>query len=302
MSPRRSPRRAAALAAARRGWPVFPLYPFSKYPGLEEDWEGQATTDPDQIDAWWYEMPFANIGIACGPAKLVVVDLDAAHGDAPPPEWVGAAHGRDVLRMLAQQAGQPDPVETYTVVTPRDGEHRYFVAPPDVELRGTIGTLGWRIDTRAAGGYIIAAGSAARIDAQLRFYCESRRCRPAVLPEWLVEALTPPPRVERPPVRIALRDGRRDAYVQAALDGEVDNVQHAASGTRARTLFRSAFALGGLVGAGVLDRELARRALTDAVQVHIGVDDFTQREADGHIKNGLERGERQPRQFDDPTR
>lgn len=112
-------RLAAALAAAARGWPVFPLYPFSKYPAVS-DWENRATCDPDELAAWWSAAPY-NTGIACGPAGLVVLDLDAAHGHTPPGEWadLGVTHGRDVLRTLADRAGQPDPIDTYTVLTPR---------------------------------------------------------------------------------------------------------------------------------------------------------------------------------------
>src|SRR5262245_30999328 len=111
----------AALRIAARGWPVFPLRPGSKLPAVR-DWEHRATTDPEQIAAWWSRGPY-NIGIACGPAGLVVLDLDAAHGHQPPrgwPEEVG--HGRDVLRLLAREAGEPDPVDTYTVSTPSGGE------------------------------------------------------------------------------------------------------------------------------------------------------------------------------------
>ena len=82
------------------------------------------------------------IGIACQPAGLLVIDLDAGHGHPPPP-WadLGVTHGRDVLRILADRAGAPDPINTYTVATPR-GEHRYFLTPPGVALRNSFAALG----------------------------------------------------------------------------------------------------------------------------------------------------------------
>jgi hypothetical protein len=112
------PRLAAALHAAERGWPVFPVYSYSKYPAVP-DWEHRATRDLDQITRWWQQAAF-NIGIACRPAGLVVLDLDAGHGQLPPRQWarLGVRHGRDVLAVLADRAGQPDPVDTYTVATP----------------------------------------------------------------------------------------------------------------------------------------------------------------------------------------
>jgi hypothetical protein len=48
------PRLAAALHAAERGWPVFPVYPYSKYPAVP-DWEHRATRDLDQITRWWQQ-------------------------------------------------------------------------------------------------------------------------------------------------------------------------------------------------------------------------------------------------------
>ncbi|MFC7591275.1 bifunctional DNA primase/polymerase [Nonomuraea antimicrobica] len=65
-----------ALAAARRGWHVFPVAIGDKPPAKGfTDWGANATTDPDLIRRWWTRAPY-NIGIACGPSGLVVVDLD----------------------------------------------------------------------------------------------------------------------------------------------------------------------------------------------------------------------------------
>ncbi|MGH3776996.1 MAG: bifunctional DNA primase/polymerase [Pseudonocardiaceae bacterium] len=299
-SPR--PRLAAALRAVERGWPVFPLYPYSKYPAVR-DWENRATCDLDQITRWWATAPY-NIGISCKAAGLVVIDLDAARGQRPLP-WaqLGVTHGRDVLRILAQRAEQPDPIDTYTVVTPSGGEHRYFLAPADRELRNTTGDtgagLGWCIDTRAAGGGIIAAGSIRRVDGNPRLYRVVRDVDPVALPHWLVTALTPPPAPVRAPIQLPSAGRRLDAYVAAALDGETAAVIRAVPGTRAHTLFCSAARLGELVGAGALDETVATETLLVAAAVlDSGADRFTRREATGHITNGIARGRRNPRQLE----
>ncbi|MGH3985534.1 MAG: bifunctional DNA primase/polymerase [Pseudonocardiaceae bacterium] len=234
----------------------------------------------------------------------MVIDLDSGRGELPPPQWagLGVAHGRDVLRILAQRAGQPDPIDTYTVASPSGGQHRYFLAPGDRELRNTCAGLGWRIDTRAAGGAIIAAGSVRRIEGRLRLYRVVRGVDPVALPSWLVTALAPPPRPLRVPIPLPDPGRRLDAYVAAALDGEITAVAQAGPGTRAHTLFRSAARLGELVGAGVLDETLAAEGLLAAVAV---VDQptnrFTRREATGHITNGIARGRRNPRPLPGPT-
>jgi Bifunctional DNA primase/polymerase, N-terminal len=89
---------AAALTAAERGWHVFPLVPDAKRPAVE-DWEGRATTDPTRIRRCWSAGPYG-VGIACGPSRLVVVDLDQPKpGQTPPQAWSrpGITCGADVL-------------------------------------------------------------------------------------------------------------------------------------------------------------------------------------------------------------
>jgi hypothetical protein len=88
-----------ALEVARAGHFVFPLWPRSKKPAVK-DWENVATREPDGIRERWAALPW-NVGIACGPSGLHVIDLDDAHGHEPPEEWAGARHGRDVLARLA---------------------------------------------------------------------------------------------------------------------------------------------------------------------------------------------------------
>jgi hypothetical protein len=278
---------------------VFPLYPYSKYPAVR-DWPHRATCDLEQITRWWASAPY-NVGIACQGAGLVVIDLDGARGQQPPPPWdqLGVTHGGDVLRICAQRAGAPDPIDTYTVASP-SGEHRYFLAPTDRELRCTTGPsgtgLGWKIDTRGAGGAIIAAGSVRRIEGRPRLYRVVRDVDPVALPHWLLTALTPPPASVRVPIRLPSPGRRLDAYVAAALDGETAAVTHAAPGERAHTLFCSAARLGELVGAGVLEETVAAETLLAAAAVlDSGPDRFPHREAWGHVTNGIARGRRNPR-------
>lgn len=88
----------AALAAAGRGWPVFPLRPGDKRPAGHPERncprtgrctdghrtpEQRATLAPEQITACWQTAPY-NVGIATGPAGLLVVDLDIPKEDDGP--------------------------------------------------------------------------------------------------------------------------------------------------------------------------------------------------------------------------
>ncbi len=146
----------AALVAAARGFPVFPLWPGSKRP-IEKGWQFRATTERSIILERWRALPY-NIGIACGNG-LYVIDLDSGRGQTPPPGWAGASHGREVLARVAAAAGQCAPGPTYRVLTPSGGEHLYFAAPRNPPLRNTAGRLGWRVDTRGSGGFVVGAGS-----------------------------------------------------------------------------------------------------------------------------------------------
>jgi hypothetical protein len=112
----------AALDLAGRGFHVFPLKPNSKVPALTHDWEGRATTDPGVIERCWRTGAF-NIGIACGPSGLYVLDLDTPKPDTPPPvapfDEPGITTGADALAQLATLNAEPYPFDTLTVLTGR---------------------------------------------------------------------------------------------------------------------------------------------------------------------------------------
>ncbi|MFD3538753.1 bifunctional DNA primase/polymerase [Streptomyces sp. NPDC058662] len=267
----------AALAAAERGWPVFPLRPGDKRPAGHPERncpgtgrctdghrtpEQRATLDSGQITACWQAAPY-NVGIATGPAGLLVVDLDIPKDDdgAPPAEWAGATDGLDVFAMLCERAGERLPTETFTVRTRRGGQHLYFTAPAEKQLRGSAGRLGWKLDTRAWGGYVVAAGSTVGTGA----YEIIHDAPPAPLPTWLGDLLTPPPAPAPVPVAVLRsRIGKADRYATAALKGEVGKVAAAASGTQNTTLYNAAYALGRLIAAGALTEHEVTAALTEA--------------------------------------
>jgi hypothetical protein len=278
---------SAALTAAGRGWPVFPLVPYGKRPAIA-GWPRAASVDAGVLAAWWRRAAY-NVGIACGPAGLLVVDLDGP--GRPPPEWAGAVDGRAVFTELACRAGAT--VEpTFTVSTPSGGEHRYYSVQEGQPSRSTAGSLGWHVDTRGAGGYVVAASSVRRVDGQHRRYRVLDSTEPAPLPGWLAALLAPTPaEAIRPRIRF------RSSYVEAAVTGEVALIRRAAVGTRNAVVFRAAMSLGTLVAAGILDNNEALELLTAACTVHIGVDGFTAAEADRAVVNGLRYGLQRPRRL-----
>ncbi|MGW3711467.1 bifunctional DNA primase/polymerase [Streptomyces albogriseolus] len=257
----------AALEAAERGWRVFPLRPGTKRPALHGEkactrtgpcaarhlkWEQRATTDPDRIRAAWSRASF-NVGIATGPSGLLVVDLDT-------PEHKGssdAPYGAATFAALCERAGHAVPT-TYRVRTASGGTHLYFTAPDGVQLPNTAGTVAESVDTRACGGYVVAAGSvvpAGRYEAL-------NAAVAAPLPGWLLAILRPAPARSAGPLRLPAVDGSRAAV--AALEAECATVAAAPEGLRNTTLNRSTFKVGRFVAWGDLPRHMVEEAFQAA--------------------------------------
>ncbi|WP_216209145.1 bifunctional DNA primase/polymerase [Amycolatopsis aidingensis] len=301
----------AALHAAERGWHVFPLTPGSKQPaghnaekcpgtgrcrGGHRTWQQRATTDPDRIRAAWRQAPY-NIGLATGPSGLCVIDLDVPKpGEQVPAHWAeqGAARGEDVLAIVAEQAGHPVPGDTLTVATPSGGWHLYYRTPPGVELRKTEGErgsgLGWKIDTRAWGAYVVAPGSI--VDG--RRYRVLADTPVAELPAWLAERLTPAPPPPAPPTPI--RAGQRSRYLEAAIRAEAAKVHNAPEGQRNSALYAAALALGQLVAGGALTEAEHEAVLLTAAGRHLTVRAYSEAQARITIRSGLQAGAKRPRQ------
>jgi bifunctional DNA primase/polymerase-like protein len=284
--------RTWALHLAARGWQVFPLAPGAKKPPALDRWETRASTDPDQITRWWRHTPYT-IGIATGPSRLVVVDLDTLKpGETVPAKWAthGIRTGAAVLRALARQH-HTTITPTYTASTSSGGWHLYYTAPAGAPLRNTQALIGWKVDTRAHGGYVVAPGCPVPPSG----YQLTDDRDPAELPSWLHQALTSQPTPAASPPAIAAATNPT-GYALAALRGEADRVRTAPPGQHNALLCRAAYALGQLVGAQLLAEAIARTELTTAAQALINADcDCTPREIARVITAGLTAGARNPR-------
>jgi hypothetical protein len=284
--------RAWALHFAARGWHVFPITPGAKKPPVIDRWEIRASIDPDQIYRWWRHIPHT-IGIAAGPSGLVVVDLDTRkHGQPAPDRWatLGIGSGVGVLRALARQQ-HTTVTPTYAVTTPSGGWHLYYTAPAGVALRNTHDVIGWKIDTRAHGGYVVAPGCP--VSPSGYELIDDRDT--AELPGWLHQALTPKPptALSAPAQTVAVSPS---GYTSAAVRGEVQRVRTAPPGQHNAVLCRAAYALGQLIGAGLLDHGSARAELTAAASALISADcDCTPAEVTRVITAGFTAGARNPR-------
>ncbi|MEJ3745195.1 bifunctional DNA primase/polymerase [Actinomycetes bacterium KLBMP 9797] len=290
----------SALDHAGRGWHVFPLRPSDKRPafpdhaedactgrdprcrtaGRHVGWEERATVDPGRISRAWRSGRWG-IGIACGPSGLLVVDLDR-------PKTAGGPDGIDTFGTLCEQHHDPDAWVTYTVRTGSGGLHLYYRHPPTgPRLRNTQGGLGPAVDTRAHGGYVVAAGST--VDG--RRYEVDGETDPVPLAGWLAARLRPAPLPPQRPVVLNLGTGRQAAYVHAAIERETALVAEAVKGERNHVLYSAAIVLGQLVAGGALAERDATTALTDAA----GRAGLSPTETARTIRSGLRAGAKRPR-------
>lgn len=286
----------SALAAAVRGWHVFPCAVDGKRPALRGNWQDLATTSPDQIRDWWARTPY-NIGIACGPSGLIVIDLDMPHDDADvdddEPGVLFPLSGADILSGLAGQHGERYPGDTYVVDTPSGGCHLYFSAAVDGRVPNSAGVVGPHIDVRSDGGYVVGAGS--RIGG--RGYAARSQRAATPLPSWLArlirDSYVPPPVLQSVPApRLPIADRAQGrAYALAALREETNRVAAAQPGTRNVRLNRAAFSLGQLVTAGLIPPIPVITSLIDAAR-HAGLPED---EAIRTVRSGMAAGARKPR-------
>jgi hypothetical protein len=213
---------------------------------------------------------------------------------------------RDRPQALENLAAGQDHVVTSSVATPRGGEHRYFRRPPGSRLRSTVGArgrgLGWHVDTRGPGALVTAPGSLAIVHGVPVPYTVTGNLPVAILPGWLVTALTPlpPPLPEAgPPSPLPVTSRQVTAYVQAAVDAECRNVATATEGHRHITVFAAAAALGELLGNGWISAAAITQHLTDAARRHLGVADFDRAELSRTIRDGIAAGREHPRVLTD---
>lgn len=136
-----------ALMYAKLGLPVFPIKPKGKNPLTQHGFK-DASTDPDQIRAWWKQWPGANIGIST--EHIAVLDID-----------VDPSKGIDGNRTLAgiRDAFGTIPVDTWTAVTGRGGSHLFYKPIAGQDLRSGANVFGRGLDLRAQGGYVVVPPS-----------------------------------------------------------------------------------------------------------------------------------------------
>jgi putative DNA primase/helicase len=154
-------KKSRALKYAGLGLPVIPLHTIveghcscgdvdctrpGKHPRTPHGVK-DATTDRNQIKDWWGEWPDANIGLAPGRERdLLVLDIDPRHG------------GNKTLKQLKRKLGALP--ETVTAKTGGGGQHLFFRHPNFKVRKDTAGKLlGRGIDVLSDGCIVVAPPS-----------------------------------------------------------------------------------------------------------------------------------------------
>ncbi|MHA5051084.1 bifunctional DNA primase/polymerase [Streptomyces sp. SD15] len=308
---------AVARWCAEQGWPVHPLAagrktPTANCPDCKDKHHSPAecsclpagrpchgfhaaTTNRTRIDSWWSANPSWGVGVACGRADLIVIDIDAHSAPVPDRNRLlpgipihhsvnlrGLASGFDTLALLAALRGYPSPAQddsTLRVRTPSGGLHVWYRNPyPATRFRCSTGAspkvaLAWQTDVRADGGYIVAPTTRTTQGTYLR---EGPSHLPAPLPEWLGEELVRTghtiqhaPVAPRPAISRSRRP-RTPVRAHRVLDPLLLDVTACAATPEGAAftekLNKAAYTAGGLAAAGHLDEHTARTLLREAAE------------------------------------
>lgn len=285
----------AALHFARRGWPVFPCSPANKRPLVPRDKDGagkpikgtgglaKATTDEEQIRAWWRKWPKAMIGVAVGRAGLIVIDFDPRIDAETGEEWTL----EQLKAELEEMMGCALPA-SLAVRTPSGGVHVYFRMPDGVPI-GNRGNLPDHIDVRGLGGYTIVPpsycdGDNKNATGAYRWLRGEEAATVVDMPAPLVEILRAPaigragsPSMAPAPSYVPRDvfpvdvDERHKRYAQRALQEEMDELAATPIGGgrwggRNSGIYHSALKMAGLVLAGAISESFVRAGLESVVR------------------------------------
>jgi hypothetical protein len=261
----------AALDLAGLGWSVFPCgqdkKPVIMGNGHPMAWSRWATVDMASVIKFWQSWPDANVGLACKPSHLIVLDIDTHDAD-----------GYASFDLLKTRFGcdAMDTRDCPAQLTPSGGMHILFSAADCPDIGNSTSRLAPGLDIRGGGdgcgGYIVLAPS--RTANGVYRWVETNspfdsHVKLAPFPQVLFELLRQPkqkPSSWRDGLQNVKPRGRGNgsSYAGAALAGESARVMRSTNGTRNHSLSRAAYALGRLVADGRLDASTVEETLLPA--------------------------------------
>ena len=182
-----------ALAYARKGWRVIPLWwpefagvcacprkgecdSVAKHPLVSRGIRS-ASVNPKWIRAWWERWPLANIGIATGPdSGFFVLDVDGPDG------------ARSIGGLIAKH---PQPELTVAAITGTGGRHVLWKYPEGVAVKNRVRFLPG-LDIRSDGGHIVAPPSMHGCGERYVWHEAGHpgKVKIKTAPDWLIKVIT----------------------------------------------------------------------------------------------------------------
>lgn len=272
---------AVASKLASLGVPVFPVWSESKRPVTRHGFH-DASTDAEQIEAWWSSTPEVSLAIPTGQASgVVVVDIDVH----------GRVNGYDAAART-ERAGLLSGWELM-VRTPSGGRHLYYPVIDDAEQRSWQSASSG-IDFRGDGGYIIIPPSSRMIGDRLERYAVERvnhGLTRSLDADRLREFLDPRPgRPRRVPTGDRGMDvGRLAAWVSRLQEGERNHGLFWAACKMAENDIPSDTALDALAAAGGSAGLAEREILTTVRSAYRTVHGAPAREPSAAAVSSLDR-------------
>ena len=161
-----------AIKYAEYGWKVYPLIQGGRVPHKGSNGHLDASNDPEEVKKLFLKYGSnSNIGINLLKTEYIVIDIDR-HQEGK--------SGFDAIQEL-EDAYQPLP-DTFTVTTPRNGEHRYFKISGlslDLDLiafRPGVDVLGTKVNAvpsqTETGAYRVKSGNIVEIAECPRWFME----------------------------------------------------------------------------------------------------------------------------------
>lgn len=229
-----------ALTAQSRGLWIFPVQPMGKTPHpAAGKWGETATNDRARIEYFWTHVePRANVGIACRPSQLLVVDLDIPKepGKLNGTQWAylheaygPMVTGEDLWDEMVFKLGAGQSFRTHTVRTGSGGLHLYYRWPAHWPKTSQASPAKGVIDVRGNGGqyggYVLGEGSVTAAG----HYEAVHAAAPLNPPDWIRQLFAekpPPPRPARPTGLLGIR------LPGGSHSGLVETVRNAGEGNR----------------------------------------------------------------------
>lgn len=166
-----------ALSLLSSGFSVIPAH--GKQPiGTWQDYQRKLKT-AGELERDFINFSNTNIGIVTGKiSNIFVLDIDGYEGE------------ESLSKLEKKYKPLPPSVE---VITGGDGRHIYFHYPKDNEVKNSAGKIGYKLDIRGNGGFVICPPSVHKSGKQYHWSVDcTEDISPA--PEWLLNLVTTQPK------------------------------------------------------------------------------------------------------------